>query len=368
MMLLLRPLFLAVAAASLGAADVAAQGKDAVKVRKSGRTTQNTDLLVVQDDVKGVRAKNGPATLVFAAADVVDVTYGRAPEAYRAARAKFDEGDFAAALEGFTAALRREEDLKAHPWLANYALWFSAKCEERTGGLERAAAAYERSAAKFPASRFAPEVLATLGSLLLELGRAAEAKTWFARLADLTAKESLAPRYALLAEIGSARAAADSAKLEEIATKAASTPAVAAAARLEAGLLAAAKGDAAKAERTFRAILAAEGVDERTFSGAAVALGDVLIGRKDFAEATLAYSRAYAPLLRPGDDALRNANVARALLHGARAAESRAAATAAGDPERSALGRRARRLLRLAKETYPETPSGAEAAKEIGPK
>lgn len=357
--------FLLVAAAWCASAAFG-QGKDVVRVRKGGQIVDNAELVITQDDLKGVKAKNGPATMTFPASDIEEVVYGRAPEAFATARKKFQNDDYEEALTGFVDAAADEDDRKSYPWLVTYCLWYAAKCEEQLGNLQKAVVAYNDLVTKSPNSRFVPEAYSSLGALLLEADKKAEAKTYYERLAELTKKESLGAKYALRAELGLARIDGAANKLEEFAAKAAEFPELAGEAKLEVGRVAASRGDAAKAEQIFQTILKTAGVSERVFVGAANGLGDLQYDQKKYLDAAYTYSRAYAPFYGVADDPIIRSAAGWATFRGGKSADAYRAALPDTDPAKPLWNRRAKFLLRLAVQKYKETKGGLEAAKELG--
>lgn len=158
----------AVAVLSCAASSTFGQGSDTVRVRKGGEIKEEAEVVVTQDDLKGVKARRGAATINFQLADVVEVVYGRKSEAFKTGFAKFKSQDYDEALKSFEEALGDEDDKKTHPWVANYCLWYSGQCLELTGDAGRAADVYNELVSKHATSRFVPDALAALGNLYLE--------------------------------------------------------------------------------------------------------------------------------------------------------------------------------------------------------
>jgi TolA-binding protein len=348
---------------------------DLVKIRKSGEVKEEADVVVIQDDVKAVKAKRGPATLSFPVHDVVEVVYGKRPETFKNAMAKFAARDFEKALPLFEEALAHEDDLKTYGWLGNYALWHVAQCAELLGDLQKAYDAYNELVAKHPNSRFAPDALMSAGEMSVEVKAYDKAQTLFTRLSELAKKEGLGEFYAMKAQLGLLLVKAASggggdvvSELEQLAAKAASDfPEVAGKARLAVGQAAVKKKDFTKAEAVFRAIVSAPGVADRVWAGAANGLADVQYEQAKYLDAAFSYSKVYGILFgdAESDPALAK-HVGWALYRGGKSSELHAGGLQNSDPNRATWSRRGRFLMKEAVRRFRNTPGGSEAAKELG--
>lgn len=363
----------AVAVLSCAASSTFGQGSDTVRVRKGGEIKEEAEVVVTQDDLKGVKARRGAATINFQLADVVEVVYGRKSEAFKTGFAKFKSQDYDEALKSFEEALGDEDDKKTHPWVANYCLWYSGQCLELTGDAGRAADVYNELVSKHATSRFVPDALAALGNLYLEAKKVDQAKGFFDKLAEVAKKEALGDRYAMKADLGAAKVGVEKgdagavAALEAIAGKAAAdSPDVAAEARLEVGRFHFKKKDYAKAETVFRTLSSGKSVAPRGFAGAANGLADCEFEQGKFQDAAFSYSKVYTLMLPHQDDPTVAQAIGWALYRGGKAADLHKGTLPDSDATKVAWGRRGRFLMREAVRKFAATRGGAEAKKELG--
>ena len=365
--------FMASAAVLCFAVAAFGQGTDVVKVRKAGEVKDQTELTVSQDDIKGVKAKKGPATLNFPAAEVVAVVYGRQPEAFKAGMKAFGDSNFEEAVKNFGDALSDEDDKKTFPWLANYSLWFTGQSYELAGEAGKAVETYNELVAKHASSRFVPDALSSLGNLHLGAGKTAEAKAFFDKLADIAKKDALGDRATLKAELGGARVAVEKgeaaalAALEQIAAKAGTNfPDVAAEASLEVGRYHVKKKDFAKAEVIFQKLLSAPGATPRAWAGAANGAADVQFEQGKFKDAAFSYSKVYSLMRDDVEDPSIAEAVGWALYRGGKSADLMRGALPDTDPLKTAWRGRGRFLMQQAAIKFRNTRGGAEAKKELG--
>lgn len=349
------------------------QGADVVKVRKNGEVKDQTELTVAQDDIKGVKAKKGPATLNFPAAEVVEVVYGRQPEAFKTGMKAFKDSNFDDAIKNFADALSDEDDKKTFPWLANYSLWFTAQAYELSGDAGKAVESYNELVAKHATSRFVPDALSSLGNLYIGAGKPAEAKGYFDKLADLAKKDALGDRAVLKAELGLARVGVEKGEaaalgaLEQISAKAGTNlPDVAAEANLEIGRFHVKKKDFPKAEMVFQKLLSSPGATPRAWAGAANGVADVQFEQGKFKDATFSYSKVYSLMREDVDDPAIAEAVGWALYRGGKSADLLRGTLPDTDPLKVTWGRRGRFLMQQAAIKFKPTRGGAEAAKELG--
>jgi tetratricopeptide (TPR) repeat protein len=349
------------------------QGTDVVKINKNGEIKDQTELTVSQDDIKGVKAKKGPATLNFPAAEVVAVVYGRQPEAFKAGMKAFGDSNFEEAIKNFADAASDEDDKKTFSWLANYCAWYTAQSYELMGDAQKAVDSYNELVAKHATSRFVPDALSALGNLYLAAGKADQAKGFFDKLADLAKKDSLGDRATLKAELGVARVGVAKGEgaavttLEQIAARAgAAQPEVAAEANLEIGRFHVKKKDYAKAESVFQKLLSSPGATPRAWAGAANGMADVQFDQAKYLDAAFSYSKVFTLMLdERGDPAIEEA-IGWALYRGGKAADLHRGTLADADPLKTTWGRRGRFLMQQAAIKFKTTRGGAEARKELG--
>ncbi|HYC78758.1 MAG TPA: tetratricopeptide repeat protein [Planctomycetota bacterium] len=362
------------AAATAAALVAPSFAQDTIRVRKAGKVEEHGGVTVSQDDIKAVKARSGPATLTFNPSDVVEIVYGKAPEAYRAGRRLFNNDDFDAAREKFDEAIVDEEDRKNYPWLLSYSLWFRAKCDEQLGRIDEATAAYAELTSKAPTSRFVPEAYAALGSMQLDAGNHDAAKAAFEKLAEVAKKEGLGGRYLAQAELGgylvaaAKRDAAAGSSLEQFQAKVGGEhPELASEARLALGRIALDKKDFAKAEGIFQSIIKAPDVSEKAWAGGALGIADAQFEQGKYQDAVFSYSRVYALVRRDaqGDVGLKSA-LGWAYFRGGKAADLLAGTLPDSDPSKSTWRRRARFLYRRSLQEADGSRGAVESRKELG--